>query len=351
MSSWATLVRTAVIGTERGALPDTVDSSPLGQLLAAARVDSAEHTLLRQAGLIAQYERAGQLPQQSNVQPDPVRTINTTTRQQTPLLTMFTNRYKELMPSYLAQLKAANQTVAPHYLPNMLTYGHTASHQAHAVIDVLGPHGRWLATQNPQWAYAAPDIDEWEGASRLWNSPQLKRRQSLLRQLRHRQPDLGRQLVESTWKSNTVALRLSLLRLFEINLSSADEPFLEAARTDRNLSVRRDAVRILCKMPNSRLAQRMTRATKQIFRWRWASKMLEIRFPVVITSQLTRDGVPMQLAKKNKVALRTEQLGAMVRPVPVDVWPDRLGISAETFLDAIQRSKWPRTLTNALIQA
>ena len=350
MSTWASLVRTAVLGTERGVLTQPTGDTPLETLLAAAVSPSAEQTLLRQAGLIAQYESMGQLPPQTD-SPPATESFATTSTQQMPFMTMFANRYKDMLPAYLARLVAANQTVSPRFLPNVLDYGAISSHQSHLVIDAIGPHGRQIAEHNPQWAYATKAVDTWDGANRLWRKPKIQRRQALLRQLRHRKPDLGRPLLSSTWKSESDTTRLGLLRLLETNLSSADEPFIEAARSDRHAAVRREAVRLLCMLPNSNLSKRMTLATVNVIRWNSRNQAIEVRFPAVFTSSLTRDGVPIRTEKKKGATLRMEQLGAMVRAVPLDVWPQRLGISAEKFLAAVQTSSWPRTLTSALIQA
>ena len=351
MNEWATLVKTAVIGTGRGVAPITGGRSPLSRLLVAAQTDSAEQTLLRQAGLIAQYEQIGQLPQRADP-PHPTQHAYCST-QQHPLTLMLASRYKELLPTYLALLAEAEQSITARYLPNLLDYGATASHQAHAVVAVLGEHGRWLADQNPAWAYASTSAESWEGANRIWRNPKLQRRQALLRQLRHRQPQLGRELLASTWKSEIPAARLSMIRLLEIGLSSADESFLDAARSDRNNSVRREAIRLLCRLTDSKLMQRMTRATQNVLRWDAQSNQLVVRFPMTITRSLAQDGVPIQLAakKNNKAILRAAQLSAMLHGVPLNVWSGRLGVSAETLINAIPNTNWPRTLTAAWIQA
>jgi hypothetical protein len=123
----------------------------------------------------------------------------------------------------------------------------------------LGKRGRWLARQNPDWAYAvAGEVPDEPGAiDEAWTTGTPEARVALLRQLRQADPARGRELLASTWKTDGPEDRAAFLKAFEIGLGPDDEPFLEAALDDRRKEVRAAAIELLTRLPGSRLVRRM----------------------------------------------------------------------------------------------
>jgi hypothetical protein len=164
-------------------------------------------------------------------------------------------------------------------------------------------------------------------------------------------PERGRQLLERSWKSETASLRNTFIKVLEIGLSMADEPFLETALDDRDASVRRRAVELLTRLPESRLCRRMETNTEKLLIWapRQKHKILLV-FPREISAELMRDGV---LRRDGKVTpqVRSNQLVEMVSAVPLDRWSRRWSASVDEIVAAVRTSRWPRTLTRGLALA
>ena len=116
----------------------------------------------------------------------------------------------------------------------------------------MGKRGYWLAAHNPDWNYVNSEITD-----KAWQTGSKEARRSLLQRLREQGADKAREKLQKTWKKESAEERASLLAALEINLSMNDEPFLEAALDYKRKQVRDVAAKLLSKLPESRLCQRM----------------------------------------------------------------------------------------------
>ncbi len=329
----------------------------LGEVLAALDGDEPEQKLLKMAGTLSLYEQVGQLPQQIGHIPDSWPAAPPDERPScSPALTerlslMIDGRFRDLLPECLTALDKAQQRLPAMLLPDFLEHGSKTPLIRPYFLPVLGQRGRWLAAQNSAWAYASSAIENWDNLTKLWHTGARTARHSLLRQLRHTHPQIARQLLESTWKSEPSATRASFIRLLEFGLSMDDEPFLEAALDDRDLQIRRKAAELLTYLPQSRLCQRMQTNTQFVLRWSPHQKhQIVVSFPTQISDQLVRDGVPRGVGK-NEARDRSRQLVQIISAIPLDWWTERWPATPEEIVQAVQTSLWPRTLTQGLTNA
>jgi hypothetical protein len=105
---------------------------------------------------------------------------------------------------------------------------------------------------------------------------------------------------------------------------------------------------MLAALPTSRLSARMTARVStgplaRLLQWR---KGVRVAFPLAWPAELARDGVVLE-SKKKLASLRSEQLRHIVGAVPLSHWTEKWGVSAETIIDSLPDSGWPRTLTAA----
>ena len=262
MSHWPGLTKTALLGTQREPLPDSQNSGgPLGQLLHQTQAETKEITLLLHAGILATYEANGRIPEQIHVDHPPAPEAETRPVAP-PYVTQYLDavmygQYVNLFQIYLEAINKAGYRLPRQVLPNLLDKGFKSVKIRPYLLPVLGHEGRWLASHNPVWDYASPDIYTWTGLTRYWTQNQAIKRQQLLTDLRSSKPDLARKLLENYWRNCPDMARHQLIKILETNISMADEPFLEAALADRNHLVRRKAVELLTFLPQSRLSQRM----------------------------------------------------------------------------------------------
>ncbi|MEM7346907.1 MAG: DUF5691 domain-containing protein [Chloroflexota bacterium] len=350
------LVKIALLGTQRAALPKIAADTPLGQLIAQLDQTNSEHQLLSLAGALSLQEQVGQQPAQESktefsLPPTSSNPPTCSEQHSRQLGAMLGGRYQELLSQFLKLLSEHNLRVPEMYLPNLLEKGAKSIIMRPHILPVLGATGRWLAAQNPAWAYAAPEIDTWDGAFNLWQISKGAAQHSLLRQLRLTDPERGRQILESTWKSETPATRSSLIKALQIGLSIDDEPFLEMALDDRHQTVRQKAAEYLTYLPESRLCQRMIHYTRRVLNWTPENKhQITVLFPRVVNPQMVRDGVQIR-QQQNSARARSLQLVELVSAVPLSHWEETWQTNPESIVKAVQTSRWPRTLTRAFTVA
>ena len=375
MNPLKALVETALLGTQRTPLPSAplpsaplsdleTQNSSLDRLLTQLTTENHEEELLSAAALVGLYTSAGQLPVRLRDWPQPKAAPSQPQDAERPicnleasrcLTMMLDSQFTEMLPEFLRALSQANLSASEELLPALLDRGIRATSQRPLIEQAIGQTGQWLAHQNPAWAYATVEAKEWDGLSKLWRKEgSVTSRQALLRQARELDPQLGRQLLESSWKSEQPHNRTGFIRVLEIGLSMADEPFLEAALDDRNRTVRRKAAELLSRLTASRLCKRMAANSETLLTWLHDEKqkapMIGVSFPKEITPQMVRDGVLLRKTKGNSRA-RSSQLVELIHAVPLDVWCQRWQKSPEEIVAAAQKSRWPRTIISGFAQA
>ena len=193
--AWRELVTCALLGTERQARPLPATKTRWGRYLAGWMRTTAKGALLRAAGVVALWRRAGRRladdPQSPPppCEPDAAPGCGRLARQHLALLLQ--GHDSELLPEWLEALGATGRRVPEEWLPALLDAGAKQTALRPALLPVLGQRGRWLARHNSDWSYAVGTIDE-----TIWQTGRFEERLALLRQLRAFQPERGR---ENCW--------------------------------------------------------------------------------------------------------------------------------------------------------
>lgn len=355
MSQLSPLIRTALLGTQREPLPEPPAGTPLAALMADLNGFEPPSVLLSVAGALRLGELAGQLPRRAPavspaaLPPSDIPPCSVRSGQR--LAVLLDGRFQAVLPEFLTALAQVKRRAPDELLPVLLDYGVKDAPQRAQIIPVLGQTGRWLAAQNPAWSYASPGAGIWDGLAPLWHSATPDQRAGLLIQLRATRPEWGLALLNSTWKSELPLARRKLIRELETGLGPADEPFLEAALDDRDLTTRRTASELLAQILGSRLVQRMSARAADILRWTPGEHFpIAISLPEPIPPDLVRDGVQPTTANmpSNTHRMRvTVILGA----ITLEHWGAAWGASPEAIIQAALVSAWPRTLIRGFIQA
>jgi hypothetical protein len=356
MSQLQPLIRTALLGTQREPLPEPAAGTLLAELIEGLAGSEPESALLSVAGALRISEMAGQLPRPAsglsaaapNIVEDAVP-CSAASRQR--LAAMLDGRFPGALPEFLLRLARAGKRVPDEMLPAVLDYGLKAVLHRSLILPVLGQMGRWLAAQNPAWDYASPQAETLDGLLKLWRSAAVDQRGGLLIQLREMRPEWGLALAQSTWKSEPPAARSKFIRMLKIGLSAADEPFLEAALDDRDLSTRRMAADLLAQIPGSRLVQRMTAIASDFLRWTPGQQYsITITLPDQIPPAILRDGV-LPITANIAAIVRRTRITTIVGAIPLVHWENAWGVSPEEVISAALNSAWPRVVIKGLILA
>jgi uncharacterized protein DUF5691 len=251
VTAWDELVSTALLGTQRRSL------DPAG-LPAAVRPlvhGGPEAALLTAAAVLASYRRAGYLP----ARPD--RRLPVAERDERPLVPLAARRRLRRLPpdlvdEWVEAVRAAGLRVPPEHLPALAETARTRAALRAPLAAVAGPAGSWLGERNPAWSFLASAVpgavgdDSWEYGNPL-------QRRAWLAQALDEDPAAARAALVATWESEPAGHRTEFLDVLGEHLRADDEPFLESALDDRAAQVRESAARLLARLPDSRLAERM----------------------------------------------------------------------------------------------
>ncbi len=117
------------------------------------------------------------------------------------------------------------------------------------LLELTGERGRWLLKQMNLADWGEVEHVDWETASH-------GKRKALLARIRQECPERGLEILQSCFKNESASSRDELLQCLAMNLSKADEPFLQSvANSDRSGNVKETARRLLCKIPGSELVE------------------------------------------------------------------------------------------------
>ncbi len=262
------LVRAALLGTAQ-TQGEALTATPIDALTAPLAGAGRERLLLLRAGALDVYRVAGRRTDAgalnpSPCPPDPLRPCSPAMTE--VLRAMLQGEQQDLLPLALAEMRG-NGLVLPHeLLPLALA---CPEDRRPFLRPLLGARGRWLAAQNPAWAWAvregsSADDPPPADAARIWDEGDLAERRQLLRQLRRHDPARGRALLAAAWKQEKAETRRAFLAIMAIGLSADDEAFLEEALADRSAAIRGKAAELLSRLPASRLCARMLARAEQV---------------------------------------------------------------------------------------
>ena len=258
MNDFETIIATALIGTERQALPPLT----LEPNLNAA---SKEAALLSAAALVTQYRKAARVPTVTAATLEP---SGADSKPELPvalrnLLERVLNGHQELLPEFLEL--SAQYRFAHRDLPRMLELGRGDTSLRAGLLGGLDTRGRWLAGLEKTWAWATGSTETPEDAVKSFETSSKAARVLALQAFREADPDAARALLETTWKQDPAPERKEFIAVLCTKLSPSDEPFLEnALHTDRSADVRDTAADLLAQLPNSGFNARLLKSLRPI---------------------------------------------------------------------------------------
>lgn len=350
---WGELTATALVGTgRRAALPAA--PGPVADLLGGLDPAEPAAALLAAAAAATLYARAGALPPAAAAEavppcPDDERPP-CGPRAARLLGLLLDARQRAVLPEWLAALAASGRRLPDQHLPAVLELARATPALRQAVVAVAGRRGAWLGELNPAWAFAVvgagPPAGDEAALAELWQTGARNGRLFLLEALRAERPALARALVESTWASEKADDRAAFVAALRPGLSGADEPFLEAALDDRGKEVRANAAELLARLPDSRLAGRMTaRALAHVRYTGGLFPKIEVDLPEACDKATQRDGADPRPPRGT--GERAWWLHEIVARTPPAAWCAAWSLRPAAILAARTASEWRGALVKA----
>jgi hypothetical protein len=210
------------------------------------------------------------------------------------------------------------------------------------VFAALGHRGTWLASLNADWQKHVAALGITDDVGEVWQAGNSPERLAMLIAVRLRDPARGLALVESTWKTDGANDRHRFMELLRLNISMADEPFLEAALDDRSKVVRREAAALLARIPGSRLRQRLAEAAKDMIAVRTVRAKLIGRSrqeivlvpPESFLASWDRDGIEER--PPQGVGPRAWWMRQILARADLAVWNALTGLAPEAILESLK---------------
>ncbi|MDJ0704419.1 MAG: DUF5691 domain-containing protein [Leptolyngbyaceae cyanobacterium MO_188.B28] len=322
------LTSTALIGTDRQTPQPPEAEDALTTVVKQLDWGQPEQALLGAAGAISLHQQVGRQPMNKALPPlvpcslDDLPCCSARTARH---LVVALTEQREVMSELLELMAVAGQR-APHaLLPRLLILGQQTAKLRPQISQALGKRGQWLAAQNPAWAYGrvhtlddfAPEAPD---SQKIWREGDRSERALFLQQWRQVDPDTAREALEAIWSSELAKDRETLIAGLSVQLSMADEPFLEKALSDRAQGVRKLAAGLLVQLPESDLCQRMAQRAQTFVQLQTKGKdfKIDVTLPESCEKDWERDGVnPKPPGKAGK---RAGWLTQILASAPLDVW-------------------------------
>ncbi|WP_374971392.1 DUF5691 domain-containing protein [Terrabacter sp. BE26] len=338
---WREVGNAALVGTARRPVPPLPHLGP-AQVQARAAATPREEALLDAAALGAAALRAGRrLPhaEAPDAAPDDRRPV--APRRAVQLLELVLTQPPAgaaqrtgLLAHWLQAADEAGRRVPHALLPTLLELGTGTRELRRPTAAVVDERGRWLAGLRPDWSWVAeaaagaeartasrgtgsvPSPEEW---ARLPSADRV----SVLAAVRAHHPTEGRELVASTWATDSARDRRAHLDALRIGLGPDDETLLETALDDRAGTVREAAAELLDALPGSARATRMAdRLVPLVRRTGLLGRGLEVLMPDEPDPAAVRDGLGKPPPRRSARGWWLEQLCA---GVPLELWPELTG--------------------------
>ncbi|WP_354640973.1 DUF5691 domain-containing protein [Kitasatospora camelliae] len=356
---WAELQTVALLGTDRRPLPPAGGTPALVTVASAVdRTDQAA-ALLELAALSTVRRRAGAqalpapgLPEAAAPDHRP-ELPEAAARRLSVLLGGRASggapaNLAELLPQWLATARERGYRPPAALVPPLLDAARARSELRGDAVALAGPLGRWLAERNPDWRFvnrtadgtrpapAEPDRSTETGgpdgsvdpAEQVWQEGLFAERVTHLTRLRRTDPGRGLELLRSTWPTERAEDRVLFLDALQDGLSGADEPFLEAALSDRSKNVRATAAELLSTLPGSGLATRMAERARAAVRL--DGSRLAVSPPTVCDAAMQRDGITVKSPTGR--GERAWWFGEIVAAAPLAFWTTETGLGPEELL-------------------
>lgn len=344
---WNKLKKTAVVGTGKSSPPQPPRIGKLGETLQPLAERSSEDYLLSAAGIVYLHERAGYIPsvvdrhtRLPNPAPDDNRPLCNS--QAADLLTIFLReRSSELIQLWTTYCVRAGQRVPDRMLPDYLRYViHHPDLQAEAV-EISGKKGAWLADYIPDLApiFTFP-------TNNVWFNTDKTARPHLIKRWRHSHPDETRDFLKSIWDAENSNRRDKLVSNLRVNLSSADEAFLETLLDSRSKRVADAAADLLACIPASAYVARMiSRVRRQVtYTPKGKGENFTINLPTAVDQAAQRDRIGAKAI--NKFNDEESQMIRMIAAVPPSFWERELGTTPSDLVSHLKKGRASQILIN-----
>lgn len=363
---WSALQQSALVGADRLAVPAVLTTADVStpatvqavQLALQQPAASTAAQVLRASAVAAVLERAGWTPgahiklsaplAQPAVPVPDQRAAPDDAALQTLMRAVMEQGPQDMLALSFSELDQAGLRLPHGLLVPALNLGRQSIELREWLLPVLGERGRWLASLNPQWSYAA-GVQETANIELIWQEGSLTQRVGVLETERASDPAKARARLEASLKELNAKERAPMVQALQVGLSMDDEPLLEKLLTDRSKEVRENAAQLLTQWPASAHSQRVT-VWLQAMLSQDAKGEWQIEPPELVNKDWERDGVTLQPPSYVK-GERAWWLHQLVALTPLEFWHQTLNRTPEQLWEWSRHSDWKGALRQGWLKA
>jgi hypothetical protein len=255
---------------------------------------------------------------------------------------LFAGEFAELLPEWLRLASATGKVLPARVLPGFFAAATKNPALRPSVPTLAGAKGSWIARRHAEFSWF---LESGSVGDDAWDEGTPAERLAWLRQTRAGDPARAAEAISSQWKDEDAAMRESILRMVREHPQPCDQEWLESlALKDRRQEVRDHAASALMVLPDSAFrlraidrARRMLRVERKLLK-----RTLHIEPPAVFDPTWTADGI------KEKPPQGTGEkawwLRQIIALIPIDDWPEILGISGSELFSLPIDKDWRDTL-------
>ncbi len=341
--------RIALVGTQRTQLPAEVRQQLVS--LGVKKDASDEEMILTGAALVTKIKKSNFIPQQIPLAKSEAKEESEQVcgpRSIKHLYMIVDGAFENALPEFLFNLSKHDKCLPPEILPDLLDQSLTSPELWSKLKHSIGKRGEWLIQQNEDWHRLITQTipANWDEAS---NDDRLR----ILSKVRKEVPGRAIDMVREAWPQESVNQRIKFLKVLETVKDKELESYMETLLDDRRKEVRRTAVQVLAKMPDSALSNRIFDRLKSLMsiKKRMLKKdKLEIQLPDKLDDSMIRDGIDPRV-QWFKGGVKASRLGQMVALISPSKWTSHFEVPASEVLEMFVRSDWGELLIQAMVEA
>lgn len=339
-------MHTALLGTDRAALPEEQDPAALGEafrLVAEQGLDK-EDGFLQMASIAMNWRKCGELPPNEQVyfplageEESPY--CSEAARQVLDNMLVIEN--EPLLQLWLSLCAASHQLLPPERLPSLFDFSQRHKRIQPLLMACAGKRGAWLLKLNGAWK-----VDEEREDGTVWDTGSLQQRALYLQKLRKKDPAHARKLLQDVWAQENAATRATLLQQLSGTVSEEDLPWLEGLMTEKSQKAREETLRLLRQVPGSSLVQQYWNIVKEAVQISKTKGLLGIGSKTEIRVQLP-DGIDEALFKTGIEKMSSQKgvsdadhiLYQLISAVPPQFFETKYGFNRDEIIGLFKKVK------------
>lgn len=347
------LVQTALVGTQKPHVFPGGESDAIGAVFETIAKEPLPPALkvLRLAAALAVAARCGHVPHVLPVENSFQRSTQVAAKADPVIEEILSDGPMRLQAELLDHLNGLQLRLPSKFLTTALALGRNEIAIRDRLIPAIGSRGKWLASQNKAWSYAAVEkVTDQVPSMDHWNHGPFLERLAWFEAERRRDPVAARTVLASEFGDLPVPERARLARAIEVNLGHDDEAFLNDCLKDRAKEVRAAAARVLAILPESAYSQRMGARMSALLSHIgcWVVEAPEVTTP---DASWKDDQIETKKSSQDRLGERAWLLAQLVARMHPAWWIEKLKMLPESLLRWSANSPWKDSLHQGWIEA